>query len=170
MNVDSLRHVLIQRARTDADAIIAAAESEARRRREAATLRVATVIDQARRDGESAARREAALDLRAARRQARAAVLAAQHDAEQRLRHDVAVAAIGLRDDPAYATLLTALTRIARERLGGHASIVLDPPGRGGIIAREGTRRLDLTLASLALLALDTAAAPPETTERGAVA
>lgn len=165
MSSDSLRALLLRRAARDAQAIVAEAQADAEGMRAAAAAQARTMVQAATREGEAAARHESVLGLRAARRQARAGVLAAQRAAEERLRRDAVGAAMGLRQERAYPALLDALQRIARRRLGEDAIVVVDPPGRGGVLARADTRTLDLTLASLALQALD-AGAETDTAER----
>ncbi|HSP65262.1 MAG TPA: V-type ATP synthase subunit E family protein [Candidatus Deferrimicrobium sp.] len=167
MNTDALRALLLGRAERDARTILAEADSEAARVRGEARRQATTTVEQAAREGEVVARHQADIDLRTTRRKTRARLLAAERTSEDRLLRDAVTAVLALRGDSAYPSLLDALTRLAGERLGPDATIERDPPGRGGVLARAGTRTLDLTLASLAMHALEAAAAAhaPEVVE-----
>ncbi len=159
MNTDALRALLLARAERDARTIVTEAELEAARMRAEAQRRATATVEQAGREGEVVARHQAEIALRATRRETRALLLAAERTIDDRLRQDAVTAVLALRRDTAYPSLLDALTRLARECLGPDATIDRDPPTGGGVIARAGTRTLNLTLPSLAMHALDTAAA-----------
>lgn len=144
-----LRDALLADARARAAEIARAAADQARAilddaEREAAAIRAAAVAA-----GQAAARAEAAERSARVRRQARGEVLAARNAVWLETRQAVREAAVTLRDDPRYPLLRERLRGVALERLGPDATIT-ESPG-GGIVARAGTRRLDLSLPTLAL-------------------
>jgi hypothetical protein len=65
-------------------------------------------------------------------------------------------AVLDLRADPRYPALLDHFEQVARRQLGADAVIERDPDGVGGIVAHQGDRRVDYSLAALADRALDT--------------
>jgi len=130
-------------SRKQCDALILAAASEAARIR--ATARA---------EGQSAARAEAALTSARARRRAHETVLFTQNAMRERLLEQVRERALALRLDDRYPAVLARLADLGRTVLGAHALLTESPDG--GLIAEAGSRRLDL---SLPTLALDAAAA-----------
>lgn len=129
---------LLDEARAQAEAVLAEARS-----------RAAAQLGRARDEG----RRQAAADLArqasATRRQARAVVLGARQQARQELLVAVREAVAGLRSDAAlYPQLLHRLGALARETLGEQAEVV--ESGEGGVLARHGSRQVDLSLPALA--------------------
>jgi len=105
----------------------------------------------------SARASRASLDQRIAdaRAEAHDAVLRARARTHNRLVEAAHAAAIEMRHDPRYPTLLDHFERVAREQLGDDAVIERDPRPGGGIVAEVGSRRVDYSLARLADRALD---------------
>lgn len=141
---------LLRRAHDEAKRVRANAEAEARRVRDEAGSDADRTLRYARSDGKAAARAAATTEWARTRRSERARELAARHAAYLELRHKAIDAAGALRDDP---VLCEALRSAARRLLGPHA-IVTDHPD-GGVIAEADDRRLDLTLSTLAVRALE---------------
>jgi vacuolar-type H+-ATPase subunit E/Vma4 len=150
MNLDPLRRAL--RAETEAeterrrsevaaecDRIVADAESAAR-----------ALVHEARLDGERTAAREAARRRAGAGRRAREVRLAAQRDLVEELRRRARQTVLQLRERPGYPELLERLSDAARSQLGEDAELVVDPPGRGGVIGRLGDVSVDYTLPAIA--------------------
>jgi cell division septum initiation protein DivIVA len=130
-------------AEQQARAILAAAADDAERIRAAAEA-----------EGEAAARSDAALRSARVRRQAHEGVLAAQESVRQELLRQLSAAAAGLRSSsPRYPELLQRLTERSRVLLGPRATVT--ESADGGVIAEEGSRRLDLTLPVLAVHMLE---------------
>ncbi|TDW30138.1 hypothetical protein [Cryobacterium psychrophilum] len=107
--------------------------------------------------GESAGRSQAALRSARTRRQAHETVLTQQNNLFLELRREVAESATALRSDPRYPDLLDRLTERARAALGPDATLTESSDGGG--IAERGSRRLDLSLPTLALSTLDSLSA-----------
>jgi len=133
-----------QDAQRTADAVIEQAESD----RDAE-------IERARRRGEASARSHAQDTLARARNDSRAIVLRRQEELRQQLVDLVRAEALQLRRDPRYADVLDRLESVARAQLGDGATIERDPEPGGGIIATQGTRRVDYSLPAIADRALD---------------
>ncbi len=134
--------LLRQDAREQAKAVLAAAGDEAAR-----------IVSAAVSEGEASARSDAALRSARVRRKAKEIVLAQQNALRRELQHQVREAAVNLRQDASYPTLLAALTERCRAVLGAEATVSEDPAG--GVVAQAGSRRLDLSLPTLAARTLD---------------
>jgi vacuolar-type H+-ATPase subunit E/Vma4 len=128
----------VREAQREAGGRVAEAQEEARR-----------LLDAARNRGRAAAEREAAETRSRIEAQARSRVMEARRAAYDRLCDEARRAALGLREDQVYPALLERLAETARDLLGPDAEIRYDPPTRGGVIARAGTRSVDLTLPAL---------------------
>jgi vacuolar-type H+-ATPase subunit E/Vma4 len=141
---------LLADAREQADRMLAEADAEARetmaRAREEADAIIARGRGEGRTEGRVAASREEAQ----AHMLARMEVLGARREAYDELRARARVAALALRDDPEYPQLLERLAAAARADLGADAELGVDPADAGGVRARQGSRRVDYTLAALA--------------------
>ncbi len=153
-----LRAALLADAQARAAEITRAAAAQARAilddaEREASAIRAAAVAA-----GEAAARAEAAERSARARRQAAERVLAARTEGWLAVREAVRDAARALRDDPRHPAILASLRAVAAAELPG-ATITESPDG--GLVAQSGTRRLDLTLPTLALDLLESPGARP---------
>lgn len=136
---------IMAEAREKADALVTEAEEEA------AGIRAAAAAA-----GEEAARSEVALRSARVRRQAHETVLAARNELRLEVRRAVRRRASTLVEDPRYADLLERLRERARAVLGPDADLIESP--EGGLVAEAGSRRLDLTLPTLADAALEGAA------------
>jgi vacuolar-type H+-ATPase subunit E/Vma4 len=153
--VDDACEGLRAEARDDAARLLAEADLDAeatlRRAREEATA----IVERARAEGRvegriAAGREEAQLQLTV-----RMSVLAAQRASFEAFRERARRAALELRREPGYGDLLERLAAAARRDLGPDAEVEVDPPDAGGVRARAGTRRVDLTLAAIADRCID---------------
>lgn len=117
-------------------------------RREADRIRVAAAEE-----GEATARSEAALRSARVRRQAHETVLARRNALRLELQRQVRESAAALRTDPRYPPLLTRLTEQSHALLGPDAMVAESPDG--GVVAEAGSRRLDLSLPTLATRTLE---------------
>lgn len=135
-------------AEADAHATLDQARRRAAEMRSQARARAADMLAASRTDGEEQARAAVAARVVRRRREARDVVLRAQRDLYDQLRRVSREAARALRHDPDYAALLGRLTARARDVLGADASVQESPDG--GVVAVDGSRRLDLSLPALA--------------------
>lgn len=119
----------------------------------AARAEAAAILAAAAKEGEDAARSEAALRSARARRQAHELVLAQRSSLRLELHRRVRAAAAGLTADPRYPDLVARLTGQCRQLLGPDAGVSESP--EGGVVAEAGPRRLDLSLPLLAEMTLD---------------
>lgn len=119
--------------------------------RESARIRADAVAE-----GAAVARGSAALRSARTRREAHELVLTRQNEVYAALVAAVDAAASALRADPRYRELLDRLTERARELLGPQAEVTESPVG--GIVAHHGSRRLDLSLPTIAETTLGTMA------------
>lgn len=138
--------------RADADARAGAADDEAHRQadevRAAARARAERILERARADGEQQAQAGVETELTRRRREARDLVLAAQRELYDELRRRCREAALGLRASADYPKLCQALAERANAVLGPAASVYESPAG--GMVAVSGSRRVDLSLPTLA--------------------
>lgn len=132
-------------ARDQADAVLAVARHDAD-----------AIHADAAADGERTARSDAALRSARVRRQAHDSVLAARNAIRLELYRQVTESASALRTDPRYPELMARLT--ARSRAGLGPDAVVSPSPHGGVVARSGSRHLDLSLPTLATQALESMA------------
>jgi vacuolar-type H+-ATPase subunit E/Vma4 len=149
-DVGAAREALLAEARQEADRLLAEAEAEARAILERAGEHADTIVSRAREDGRAEGRVAASREEAQARMLARLEVLAARREVYEELGRRARAAALALRDDPGYPTLLERLAAAARRDLGAAAEVETDPDGAGGVRARAGSRRVDYTLATLA--------------------
>lgn len=143
-----LESVLLDRARRDADAALAAADMEADAVRRKAHAEADAMLDDARAKG---AADGAAVLSRARSRaelEARSVLLASQQAAYDRVRLAARDAVAELRHHPVYPALLDALRVRARRDLGPTA-VATELPG-GGLVAEVDGRRIEYSLAELA--------------------
>ncbi|MBE1494018.1 vacuolar-type H+-ATPase subunit E/Vma4 [Amycolatopsis lexingtonensis] len=155
-----VRAELLRRAETEADTVLAAAEADARRTTEDAEARARDILDHARAQGRADGASQRAAELTRVRRDLRTADLEVRRQAYEHLRDEAVEAVRRLRDAPDYPELLERLTTRARELLGPDAVVTEHPAG--GIVAETATRRLDLTLATVAVRAFERVAADVE--------
>jgi len=147
--LEPLRSALAASTRRDSQARIA----EAHRRAEAilgeARGRARKITESATAEGDAVAQRQGARRLVEAKRSARGQVLGAQRRAYELL---VESSLRSLRDsaaDDERTALQARLVEIARDTLGTDVIVEHDPDGPGGIEARSGTRRMDLSLGEI---------------------
>ena len=143
---------LVQAAAIDAAAILAAADSDADQELPRAQADAGRRLAAAREGGERDAHAAADTEQRQAQRAGRQLLLRAQREAYEEVGRRVREAAQELRTDPRYGQLLEGLTAAAVDRLGPQASITEGPSG--GILGELGARHVDLSLDTLADLAL----------------
>lgn len=148
--LDAAGDALLADARERAAAVLEEADRTARECLDRARRDAEDVIARARAKGDAEGRIAAARAAVAERSLARMEVLAAQRAAFDRLRESAHDAVLALRAAPDYQELLDRLATAARHDLGDDAQIERDPPGVGGVRGRAGTRRVDYTLAALA--------------------
>lgn len=129
-------------ARREVDALLASARAQAEK-----------IIADAARDGEAAARAEAALRSSRIRREAHELVLARRSSVLAELRRQLRARASALQEDPRYPAFVARLREQCVDLLGPAATVSVSP--EGGVIAAAGSRSLDLSLPVLAELALD---------------
>jgi vacuolar-type H+-ATPase subunit E/Vma4 len=158
--LEPVRAELLRRARADADAVLAAADADARRTIEDAETRARAILGHARAQGRADGTAQRAAELTRVRRDLRTAELAVRKQAYEHLRDEAVEAVRRLRDDPGYPELRDRLATLARELLGPDAVVTEHPAG--GIIAETATRRLDLTLTTVAVRAFERAATDVE--------
>jgi vacuolar-type H+-ATPase subunit E/Vma4 len=155
MNLEPLRRALRAETEAEADRRRAEVAAECKRIVAEAELAAQGLVHEARLEGERAAARETARRQAGAARRAREASLAARRDLVDELRRRSRLEVLELREQPDYPALLERLSAAARSQLGDDAELVVDPPGRGGVIARRGEASVDYTLAAMADRVID---------------
>lgn len=143
-----VREALRSAARKQAAELRDDARRQAKALVEAALAESAEILSAAAREGESAARSEAALRSARTRREAHELVLAQRNSLRLELHRRVRESTAGLKSDPRYANLVARLTEECRALLGPDAVVSESPDG--GVVAEAGSRRLDLSLPVLA--------------------
>ncbi len=146
--LDPVRRWLLDQAGRDVEAVLGTARAEAGTRVAAARTERDALLERARREGADQAAATIARAVAAARRQARSVVLVATAQEQVATREAVLAAASHLRQDPGYPALLERLTRSARAALGDDAQVA--EAAAGGVEGHSPTRRVDLTLPTLA--------------------
>lgn len=121
-------------ARAQADEVIRSAREAAQRRRDAASAEVDELVKTAEREGEASADMDTDRSWTAARRRARAIVLAAERAAYDELRGSVMAA---VRADARYPDLVGRIVDGARRRLGPGADVSVD----GGVVTASRRQR-----------------------------
>lgn len=152
-----VRDALHCAALRDAARDLLAAADRTRSMRDEAHRRATEILDRAREAGVADARAAMEVERARTRRRGRAAVLSARMDAYRTLRGRTRAAVRALPAGADYPALRAALVTTARRRLGPDVEIV-EADG-GGVRARAGDRRLDLSLDTLADRATDAVAA-----------
>ena len=155
MNLGPVRDATLAQARADAAAALADAERRAEAKVAVARKEGAALVRQARVDGTAAAAIEGAHDEAAARRAARALVLAAERALYDELCRRADDDAYALRGTNGYAALLAELSDAARRQLGAGARLDVDPAGLGGVRGSSNGRSVDYTLPTLVDRALE---------------
>lgn len=156
--LEPVRRALLEDSEAQAERIIAEATHEADLSVGTAEQEAAEEVRQAERRGAASAKVRADQALALARTEAHGEVLQSRDDLRQRLHRAARAAAIGLADDPRYPDLIDTLEQLARNQLGSTAEIQRDPGGLGGVVAVDGSRRVDYTLPALAERALESLA------------
>jgi vacuolar-type H+-ATPase subunit E/Vma4 len=150
VNLDAVRAALIADARADAASLLAAADHDARDRIARSHEEAAELVEAARAEGAREAAERLARQHAATRREAREVVLAARRQALDELRERARTAARGLALEDRYGELREHLRNLASFQLGPDAEIIDDPDGEPGVVARDGHRRVDYRLVTLA--------------------
>lgn len=149
VDVSPLRAALLAQATADGERLLAEADEEAAAAIARAERETAALVERARAEGRAAAELEAARERRRARREAHAQLLQAQGELYDELRREASAGVLRLRGEPGYPALLERLTAAARAQLGDEVELEIDPPGRGGVVARAGSRSVDYSLPAL---------------------
>ncbi len=121
----------------------------------APTTEAAELLEAARADGAREAAERLARQHAAARREAREVVLTARRRALDELRERAHTAVRELAREDRYGELRERLRTLAASQLGPDAEILDDPDGEPGIVARDGHRRVDYRLVTVADRAVD---------------
>lgn len=143
-----VRRALADATRREVDELGEAAGREAEALAALAREDAEELLEAARADGTAAGRAAAALVAARARREAHRVVLAERERLRAELVDRVVRAAAELPAAPDYPALVARLEEVCRERLGPRAEVA--PAPGGGVVAVQGTRRLDLSLPLLA--------------------
>ncbi len=154
LSLAPLHDALLAESRAAAEATLSAARARADEQVGTAHAEAEALVERAREAADAVARASAARTAAAARQDARSLVLAARRRAYEALREAVLARVACLRHEEGYGALLERLEADVRERLGPGTEIELDEV-RGGIVARNGSRTIDASLAALAESALD---------------
>jgi vacuolar-type H+-ATPase subunit E/Vma4 len=140
-------------AQAAADTVLAEAHRDAEQVRAEARRHAMEILAAGRAEGEQEAAAAVAARLIKRRREAQAVILAARRALYDELRRRCREAARTLSEDPEYPILQQQLTKHAMVRLGTTASV--RESAEGGVVAVDGSRRLDLSLPALADHELD---------------
>jgi len=151
----AVRRALLEDARAEAEQIEAEARRVADDVRRGSIEETDAEVERERHRSELAAQAYANTVLARARNAARAEVLRKQEELRRQLGARVRAAALEIRCDERYPSLLERLDALAVGQLGDAAIIMHDRGPEGGAIATCGTRRVDYTLVALADRALD---------------
>jgi cell division septum initiation protein DivIVA len=143
-----VRRALLAAARTDATRLLADADAEAAATVARAEAEADRVRSLARTQGEADAEAALTAERARARRRARALVLAAQREALEELRAEVARVLPELRAAPGYAAWRDAAADEVRAILGEGAVVSEHPDG--GVVGETPGRRVTVTLTALA--------------------
>ncbi len=147
------RDALIAAARADAERILEAARADVAAERAGAEQAARELLERAAAAGVADATEEWATRRAQLIEERRSRVRHAQRAVYEQWRRESTAAALALRDDEKYPALRESLRDLAIRLLGPDADIVEDP--RGGVVARAGSRVLDLRLSTLAARALE---------------
>lgn len=148
-----VRKHLLAVAGRDAEQVLRAARAQAAARLAQARVDALAMVEQGRQAGLELAAVSVARELARARREARGVVLAAQEEIRQQVREEARRAATGWSAGPEAERLRAALVARARAALGSDAQLRETPDG--GVRGAAGSRRVDLSLATLVDRVLD---------------
>ena len=151
--LDPVRRALRAAAETEAAAISGASAAQARALLDAARQEGERMRQAAAADGAAVARSTAAVRSARVRREAHQTVLAQQEEVRLTLLRALRDAVTARRSDPRYPTLVEHLTTECRAVLGPGATVTESISG--GVVAEQGSHRLDPSLPVLAGEALD---------------
>jgi vacuolar-type H+-ATPase subunit E/Vma4 len=147
-SLEPLREALLQRARNDADAVLAQADAEGAAVLQRAEAEADRIRAAARERGTADGTASAAATRAGAERRARSLLLDAHRAAAEEERRAAREAVRALVDDAIYPRVRAALVARARSELGADA-VVVDVAG-GGILATAAGRSIRYALDDLA--------------------
>jgi vacuolar-type H+-ATPase subunit E/Vma4 len=148
LTLDPLLVTVLAEARSHADRSLALAEREAEALVAAAQEEARRIADRAHASGTEAADEESVVRISQARAVARTCVLEAQREALVRLRTEVLHMLADVAGSAVGAAVADRLAAVARSQLGAEA-LIEQAPG-GGIIATAGRLRVDYGFSTLA--------------------
>jgi vacuolar-type H+-ATPase subunit E/Vma4 len=148
-----LRTAMLENARASVAAIRADAEARAAGILNEARRQADLIRSDAEASGEATARADALVRSASARREAHETMLREQSALRAELQRQVRDAAIALRVDPRYPALLDRLSQQCRRILGPETTVA--ESADGGVTARAGSRRIDLSLPVIAAQTLE---------------
>lgn len=151
--LEPLNTALAAAAQSRVSAFEVSARDAATQAQEAAARDRDKLVAEATAAGKHDAEAAAALASARIRRTANELVLAQQEEIRAELRDRVRAESLALRNDPAYPTMLKNLTKRARRLLGAGATVTVSEDG--GVTAVARSRRIDLTLPTLAAAKFD---------------
>jgi vacuolar-type H+-ATPase subunit E/Vma4 len=160
--VAPVREALLEMGRRDAERTAAAARAATDELIGVALDQAARITAEAEEQGAADANAAVAVARSAARRTAHGIVLAARREAYDTLRARARVAMELVRADPSYGLTRRRLVNQVYRVLGPDA--VVREGADGGVVGEAGARRVDLSLARFADLAVDAVAAQEEGT------
>jgi vacuolar-type H+-ATPase subunit E/Vma4 len=155
VQLQPVRRALLDDATHDAEQIAGRASQRAADVVDSARRESATQLEQVRRRRERSAEAHAEQMLAMAHNNAHEAILRAREVVRRQLIDETRRSVMAVRNDERYDTLLDRLEDLARAQLGADARIDRDPAPDGGVIATNGSRRVDYTLPALADRALE---------------
>ncbi|MGW5382488.1 hypothetical protein [Nocardia sp. NPDC003963] len=143
---------MLSRAHSEADRIVDSARIAARNEKARADTAAVEIARRATEIGRARAAERLAAARRDAARRRRDRVLLAQRAAYDRWQDAATAAVLRIRTEPGYPEVLAGLRAFAVRTLGTEVRIAEDPAG--GLVARAGSRILDLRLTTIATHAL----------------
>jgi vacuolar-type H+-ATPase subunit E/Vma4 len=154
-DIAAVRRALLEDAQAEAKQIVAEARHNADETIRQAIDEVDAEVERERHRSELTAQAHADRVLARARNDARGDVLRKQEQLRCELADRARAAALGLREDSRYETLLDRLEAMARDQFDETVTIERDRHLDGGVIASTGSRRVDYTLRAIADRTLD---------------
>jgi vacuolar-type H+-ATPase subunit E/Vma4 len=154
-DIAAVRRALLEDARAEAEQIVAGARHNADEMVRHAIDEVDAEVERERHRSELTAQAYADRVLARARNDARGDVLRKQEQLRCELADRVRAAALELRDDRRYETLLERLEMMARDQFDETVTIERDRDLDGGVVASAGSRHVDYTLRAIADRTLD---------------
>lgn len=145
--LEPVRRALLDRARRDAEAMLAEANAAAADTLRNAGAEARAIRENARLLGELDAESRSRADRARAHQEARRLTLGTQRELYEELRRAALLRAANVRNDPGYPAALERLAARARDALGPGATLSEDPSG--GIVAETTGRRVAYTVEAL---------------------